>query len=123
MKIVNRQIANVRLIQSSGLPSSYIIGIVSPNNFSYEGKTEHYTRLLEAQTVDPNNADRVINVPEGCSIAFETPSGMTFAAEIDGVGAKSVKNVTIDGYGSKRFVVLPALRAGEYLFLYVKAVG
>lgn len=122
MKVVNRQIANVRLFQSSGMPSSYVIGVVSPNDFSYEGKTEHYTRLIDAQTVDPDNADRVINVPEGCAIAFESPTGMTWSGKIDGVTElKAVKNLTIDGYASKRFIVSQALRGGEYLFLVIKA--
>lgn len=123
MKITNHQIANVRLIQASNMPSSYTIGYVSPSDFSYEGKTEHYTKLIDAQTVDPDNADRVINVPEGCAIAFNSPSGMTWAAQIDTVDAKSVKNVRIDGQGSKNFIVLPALRTGQYLFLYVKATS
>lgn len=105
------------------MPSSYTIGYVSPSDFSYEGKTEHYTKLIDAQTVDPDNADRVINVPEGCAIAFNSPSGMTWVAQIDTVDAKSVKNVHIDGQGSKNFIVLPALRAGQYLFLYVKATS
>lgn len=121
MKVVNRQVANVRLFQSSGMPSSYVIGIVSPNDFSYEGKTEHYTRLIDAQTVYPGNADRVINVPEGCAIAFESPTGMTWSGKIDGVTElKAVKNLTIDGYSSKRFIVSQALRGGEYLFLVIK---
>lgn len=120
MKIVNSQIANVRLFQSSGMPSSYVIGIVSPNDFSYEGGNEHYTRLIDAQTVDPENAHRIINVPEGCAIAFESPSGMTWSGKIDGVTElKAVRNTTIDGY-SQRFIVSQALRGGEYLFLVIK---
>lgn len=123
MRIVNHQIANVRLIQASNMPSSYTIGYVSPNDYSYEGKHEHYTKLIDAQTVDPDSADRVFNVPEGCSVAFQLPTSMTWKVTIDAVDAKTARTVPIDGYGTSNFIVLPSLRAGQYVFLFVKAVS
>lgn len=121
--IKDKRTANVRLNQVSGVTDTYKIGIVSPNDYSYEGGGEHYTRAIEMQTVTPENADRVINVPAGCSIAMEVTSNTTFAGKINAeTELKAIRNVKIDGY-TGYFMIFKALNGGDYMFLLVKAVS